>query len=104
MSWEKTSVIQFLSVNEGKLVQIGETSTRVKFRGTLIDFNEMDMCSNTLIEVSLALLTPGLDISLTCHDDFLGIHIMTERPDLNDPEVSLPYHIRYENLQLILMD
>lgn len=98
MDWDKTSSISFFRTHIGRLVLIKEQKSRVLFRGKVTDVVEMDLCSSILVEATLQLKTTGPSVALTFHDGFLGAHLMITPSDSSDPEVSIPYQIRYEDL------
>ena len=98
MSWDKASTIRFFQNQQGQTVLIKEQTSRVKFQGEITELEELDLCSSVLVESTLQLKTSGLQVDLTFHEDFLGVHLMITPSGSRDPEVSIPYQIRYENL------
>jgi hypothetical protein len=98
MSWDKATAIRFFQTHVGQTILIKEETSRIILQGRLTELEELGLCSSVLVETSLQLKSMGLSVALTLHDDFLGAHLMIMSPDSKDPEVSIPYQIRYENL------
>jgi len=100
MSWDKAPAIQFFQNNIAKTILLKEKTTRLRIQAQLEDIVELEMCSNFLFEAIFKTQTKGVVITVTFHDGFIGIQISTTLPDINQPEISFPYQIRYENLIL----
>ncbi|MGA0261496.1 MAG: hypothetical protein ACO3NI_15200, partial [bacterium] len=64
---------------------------------------EMDLCSGTLAEATLNVETMGGDVSLTMHEQFLGIHLLFFRQNTEEQILSFPWEIPYSSLQLELV-
>ena len=43
--------------------------------GKLTDFSELDLCGRLLVESELRLETPDLKVTLTLHDELLGVQV-----------------------------
>ncbi|MBF0278912.1 MAG: hypothetical protein HQM13_14015 [SAR324 cluster bacterium] len=98
MCWDKAATIRYFQTHVGQNISIKEKTSRIVLKGKLGELEELDLCSSILIESSLQLKSAGLSVALTLHDDFLGVHLMSTTPDSEDPEVSFPYQISYQNL------
>jgi hypothetical protein len=64
---------------------------------------EMDLCSGSLAEASLDVDNMGCDVSLTMHEQFLGIHLLFFRQNTEEQILSFPWEIPYSLLQLDLV-
>ncbi len=98
MSWNKESAILFFQSHGGKVISLQEDGSRLKIYGKVADVYELDLCSSTLVEATLELQTEGLQVTLTFHNDFLAIHLITALPNSQQPEIFIPYQISYEQL------
>ena len=104
MAWNKSSVIHFFEKHVGRRILIEEPEPRIKICGKVSEVVHQDLCSHTLSESALVLETKGIDVSVTFHDHFVGLHIMIDTPNQATPELSVPYRIPYINLELVLLD
>ena len=64
---------------------------------------EMDLCSGTLSEAALNVENMGCDVSLTMHEQFLGVHLLFFRQNTEEQILSFPWEIPYSSLQLELV-
>ena len=55
--------------------------------GKLTDFSELDLCGRLLVESELSLETPDLKVTLTLHDELLGVQVSGNA--LANPELFL---------------
>ncbi|MGK5093630.1 hypothetical protein WDW89_16670 [Deltaproteobacteria bacterium TL4] len=104
MEWDKSSTVHFFRQQHGQKILIQESETRAQFRGYVTEIYALNLCSRILEETTLKLKTPNMEIALTFHDDFLGIHVMVPDSAQQTLEVSLPYQIKYPNLTLTVLD
>ncbi len=63
----------------------------------------MDLCRGTLADASLYVENMGCDVSLTMHEQFLGIHLLFFRQNTEEQILSFPWEIPYSSLQLDLV-
>lgn len=100
MTWNKASAIDFFHKRGECSIVIKEEVSRIFIRGEIVHFEELDLCSTTLFEATLQLLSPGLKVAITFHDEFLGAHLLITLPHSQEPQLSLPYQIPYNQLIL----
>lgn len=103
IQWTRNLLTEFLRNNPHQHVRIEDRATRAFLEGTIPAVFDMDLCSSILAEAELKLSLNGWDISLTFHEDFLGVHILLLTPDSCCTVLSLPWEIPYERLQLELL-
>lgn len=99
MNWNKEQAILFFKKQQGGLIEIGEQKKRNVFRGTIVELNELDLCSKLLVEAELEFSTPGIDLAVTFHDDFIGLHLSLTH-EQTPSQISMSHQIDYESLTL----
>ena len=100
MEWNKSKLLDFFRQHSGKKIIVEESGGTLRIQGKLQDLVETDMCSRILFEASLVPEIPGIEISLTLHEGFLGIHLLASSPEVEEPLLSCPAKISYEKLSI----
>ena len=100
MEWNKSKLLDFFGQHSGKKIIVEESGGTLRIQGKLQDLVETDMCSRTLFETAIVPEILGIEISLTLHEGFLGIHIRASSPEAGAPLLSCPVQISYEKLSI----
>ena len=74
-SSNRDSLLQFLKENQGTEIWLNERGGGLSLFGKLTDFSELDLCGRLLVESELSLETPDLKVTLTLHDELLGVQV-----------------------------
>ena len=74
-SSNRDSLLQFLKENQGTEISLKERGGGLSLFGKLTDFSELDLCGRLLVESELSLETPELKVTLTLHDELLGVQV-----------------------------
>ena len=74
-SSNRDSLLQFLIENQGTEMSLIEWGGGLSLFGKLTDFSELDLCGRLLVESELSLETPDLKVTLTLHDELLGVQV-----------------------------
>ena len=74
-SSNRDSLLQFLKENQGTEISLKERGGGLSLFGKLTDFSELDLCGRLLVESELSLETPDLKVTLTLHDELLGVQV-----------------------------
>jgi len=104
MEWSKSKLVEFFRTHAYKQVFIEDSEHQVRIEFQIIEVLEIDLCSQTLVEVASQNELPGVELNLTLHDVFLGIHLFVSAPGEEESKISLPAEIPYSRLQLRLTD
>ena len=86
-SSNRDSLLQFLKENQGTEISLKERGGGLSLFGKLTDFSELDLCGRLLVESELSLETPDLKVTLTLHDELLGVQVSGN--DHANPELFL---------------
>ena len=100
MEWDKSRLIEFLESNDQQQIIVEDTGGAVRLRGMLQHPGERDMCGSILYEATLIPVIEGLEVSLTLHNDFLGIHILADSTHGNESALSCAAEISYKKLAI----
>ena len=100
MSWNKYTLTEYMRQNTHKKVTIEEPGGTFRVHGQLKDVVDLNLCSHILVESTLIPQIPNVEISLTFHDDFLGIHCLAKHVETSEVIFSFPAQIPYEKLQI----
>ena len=102
--WNQQSTILFFRQHLDQPLLIEDVSNRAKFCGIITEVTTLDLCSHLLEETTLKLETSDLQVEITFHDEFLGIHLLAYSPETQITSCSLPYQISYKMLKLTLLE
>lgn len=102
MEWDKTRLIEFLEQHDRQKIIVEESGGAVSLRGILRYHGERDMCGRSLYEASMITEIKGIEISLTLHNDFLGIHLLARSAGGDESLLSYPAQIPYKKLSISL--
>ena len=86
-SSNRDSLLQFLKENQGTEILLKERGVGLSLYGKLTDFSVLDLCGRLLVESELNLETPDLKVTLTLHDELLGVQVSGN--DHANPELFL---------------
>ena len=86
-SSNRDSLLQFLKENQGTEISLKERGGGLSLFGKLTDFSELDLCGRLLVESELSLETADLKVTLTLHDELLGVQVSGN--DHANPELFL---------------
>ena len=81
MQWTKKATLEYFKLMIGREIVLEDANGGLRMAGAIGEVYELDLCSTDLFESSLKLTQPALDISVTFHEDFLGLHIMVRKYD-----------------------
>lgn len=98
MAWNKTKLTDFFRQHPQKQITIEEHGGTFRIQGKVQEVTELNMCSHILFETNLIPEIAGVEISLTFHDDFLGIQLLAQLTENHVPTLSFPALISYKNL------
>ena len=101
--WNRALLAEFLRSHVLKQICISDLRSRAFLIGIIPAVSEMDLCSSTLEEASLNVGNTGCDVSLTMHEQFLGIHLLFFMENTDQQVLSFPWEIPYSSLQLDLV-
>ena len=101
--WNRTLLTKFLRSHAHQKIFIIDQRSRAFLIGIIPAVIEMDLCSGTLVEATLNVENMGCDVSLTMHEQFLGIHLLFYRQNSDQQILSFPWEIPYSSLQLDLV-
>ena len=99
-TWTKSTLLHYFHKHLGESVLLEEQGTRIKVQGIITEVDEMDLCSTTLFETTLQMEREGIEVALTFHEEFIGVHLLAYAADHTTPQISFPYQIRYDQLIL----
>ena len=103
-NWTLPSLIEFFNKYSGFKIKIEDPNTLFMAVGVITGVEELDLCNHYLPESLMKLSNSYVEISVTLHTDFLGMHIMVYAPDKETIELSFPYQIPYTTLQVTLLE
>ena len=101
--WNRTLLTEFLRGHAHQQICIIDQRNKAFLVGIIPAVIEIDLCSGTLVEASLNVENIGCDVSLTMHEQFLGIHLLFFRQNSDQQILSFPWEIPYTSLQLNLV-
>tara|TARA_E500000075_G_C6993865_1_gene325187 strand:+ start:3101 stop:3439 length:339 start_codon:yes stop_codon:yes gene_type:complete len=101
--WNQALLKEFLRSHAHQQICIMDQRSRAFLVGIIPAVYEMDLCSGTLSEAALNVENMGCDVSLTMHEQFLGIHLFFFRQNTEEQILSFPWEIPYSSLQLELV-
>lgn len=94
------SALEFFERHPEQELRIEDPSQRIKISGKVKALYEMDLCSKFLWETELELGGGTLSLSLTFHDEFLGVHLILKQDTPPNAQISMPLEIPYHRLIL----
>ena len=101
--WNRALLAEFLRSHAHQQICIMDQKSRAFLVGIIPAVIEMDLCSGTLVEATINVENMGCDVSLTMHEQFLGIHLLFFRQNTDQQILSFPWEIPYSSLQLDLV-
>ena len=101
--WNSALLTEFLRSHAHQQICIMDQRSRAFLVGIIPAVIEMDLCSGTLVEASIYVENIGCDVSLTMHEQFLGIQLLFFRQNTDQQILSFPWEIPYSSLQLDLV-
>ena len=101
--WNRALLAEFLRSHAHQEICIMDQRSRAFLIGMIPAVIEMDICSGTLVEASLNVGNMECDVSLTMHEQFLGVHLLFFRQNTDHQILSFPWDIPYSSLQLDLV-
>ena len=102
IQWNRALLTEFLRSHAHRQICILDQRSRAFLLGIIPAVFEMDLCSSTLSEASLNVEKMGCDISLTMHEQFLGIHLLFFSENTDQQILSFPWEIPYSSLHIEL--
>ena len=102
IQWNRALLTEFLRSHVHRQIRILDQRSRAFLLGIIPAVFEMDLCSGTLSEASLNVENMGCDISLTMHEQFLGIHLLFFSKNTDQQILSFPWEIPYSSLHIEL--
>ena len=102
IQWNRALLTEFLRSHAHRQICILDQRSRAFLLGIIPAVFEMDLCSSTLSEASLNVEKMGCDISLTMHEQFLGIHLLFFSKNTDQQILSFPWEIPYSSLHIEL--
>ena len=101
--WNRILLTEFLRSHAHQQICVMDQRSRAFLVGTIPAVIEMDLCSGPLIAASLNVENMGWAVSITMHEQFLGIHLLFFRQNTDQQILSFPWEIPYSSLQLDLV-
>jgi hypothetical protein len=101
--WSRSLLVEFLRNHPFQPLLLEDQRTQARLRGQVPLVNDLDVCSGILAEAPWYMEPNLLDISLTFHDQFIGVHVMLEQPETGELALSLPWEIPYVDLHIELL-
>lgn len=102
MEWNKENLSNFFRQHPFEIITVEEPGGTLRIQGKIQEVVELNLCSHLLLETSLSTQIPNFEISLTFHNDFLGIHCLGKSTGVSDPIFSFPAQIPYSNISVKL--
>ena len=103
INWNSALLTEFLRSHAHQQICIMDQRSRAFLVGIIPAVIEMDLCSGTLVEAPINVENMGCDVSLTMHEQFLGIHLLFFSQNSNQQILSFPWEIPYFSRQLNLV-
>ena len=99
-NWDKTTVVEWLKKTGKQTLVIRMQGTTLRLTGHSQGLEKVDACSTEIEEVELDVGEPDTTVSLSVHDNTLGLHVLIHDPKTGQTVVSIPTSIPYGLLVL----
>jgi hypothetical protein len=97
---DRHDVTAWLNARKGQRVCVTSPGTTLRIVGRTDGIEELDACSTDVFHGELHSDLPGLQISLTLHDDALALLLLAVGKGGRAGNLSLPLSVPYERLRL----
>ena len=101
--WNRILLTEFLRSHAHQQICIMDQKSRAFLVFTIPAVIDIDLCCCTLIVASFIVENMVCDVSITMHEQFLGVHLLFFRQNTDQHILSFPWEIPYSSLQLDLV-
>ena len=98
--WTKKDVLKWFKVHAEKIVVVKLQGTTLRIEGRAAGVDEIDACSADIFATGLGMVSPGLDTSISFHENSLSVHLLVRESGSKRSILSMPVSIPYGLLQL----